>query len=676
MDRDKAERELRELRDQIDYHNYRYYVLDDPEISDAEYDRLMRRLLEMEEASDLPIPPDSPSRRVGAAPIEAFGTVEHTFAMLSLENAMDAGEARELDERIKRHLGRSDDIGYVAEPKLDGVAVELVYERGRFVVGSTRGDGKVGEDVSQNLRTIRSVPLRLRGGGDLPVLDRLEVRGEVYIAIADFEALNRLRAASGEPLFANPRNAAAGSLRQLDSRITAGRPLALFCHGLGQVRGAEIASQWDLLQALPRWGLPVNREVRRCAGIEAAVDYYREMMERREGLSYEVDGVVLKVDDFALQRELGVKARSPRWAFAYKFPPHQETTRVLDITAQVGRTGTLTPVAELEPVRVGGVEIRRASLHNQDEVDKKDVRVGDTVVVQRAGDVIPEVVKVVLTKREGIPPSYKLPRVCPVCGAAVVRPEGEAAARCTGISCPAQLKERAKHFASKGAMDIDGLGEKLVAQLVDKGMVKDVADLYNLTLEDLAGLERMAEKSGRNLKESLTRSKEEVPLDRFIYALGIRFVGEHVAAVLADHFGTFEALQEAGAEALEEIYEIGPQVAGSVVVFFREEKNRETIERLIEAGVNPVGGATKRGDRLAGKTLVITGTMEGMSRAEAERRVAEQGGRVTSSVSKKTDYLVAGASPGSKLDRARALGVAVIGEEEFLEFLGGEGAAH
>jgi len=669
MDQDKAEQELRALREQINYHNHLYYVLDDPEVSDAAYDRLMRRLQELEEAFPELLTPDSPSQRVGAAPLEAFGTVEHTLPMLSLENAMDTGEARELDERIKRQLGMTGDMGYVAEPKLDGVAVELVYERGLFTVGSTRGDGRIGEDVTQNLRTIRSVPLRLLETGDPPLPDRLEVRGEVYIGNADFEALNERRAAEGEPLFANPRNAAAGSLRQLDPRVTAGRPLALFCHGLGEVRGADLTSQWAFLRALPRWGLPVSREVRQCAGIEEAIGYFQDMMERREGLAYEVDGVVLKVDDFSVQRELGVKARSPRWAFACKFPPHQETTRVLDITAQVGRTGTLTPVAELEPVRVGGVEVRRASLHNQDEVDKKDVRVGDTVVVQRAGDVIPEVVKVVASRREGDPPRYRLPAACPVCGAAVVRPEGEAAARCTGLSCPAQLKERIKHFASKGGMDIEGLGDKLVAQLVDKEMVRDVADLYELTLEDLAGLERMAEKSARNLVAAFEESRE-VPLDRFIYALGIRFVGEHVAAVLADHYGSLEALQVSSAEELEAIYEIGPQVAGSVSAFFREAKNLATLERLFEAGVDPAGVETKRGDRLAGKTLVITGTLEGMSRAEAERRVAEQGGRVTSSVSKKTDYVVAGASPGSKLEKARALGVAVIGEEELFELLG------
>lgn len=669
MDKDRVEQELRDLREQINHHNHRYYVLDDPEISDAAYDRLMRRLLELEEAFPEHLTLDSPSQRVGAAPIEAFGTVEHTLPMLSLENAMDTEEARELDERIKRQLGVTGDIGYVAEPKLDGVAVELVYERGLFAVGSTRGDGRIGEEVTQNLRTVRSVPLRLLESGDLPVPDRLEVRGEVYIGIADFETLNERRAAEGEPLFANPRNAAAGSLRQLDPRITAVRPLALFCHGLGELRGAELESQWAFLRALPRWGLPVNREVRRCAGIEEAIDYYQAMMEQREGLAYEVDGVVLKVDDFAVQRELGVKARSPRWAFACKFPPHQETTRVLDITAQVGRTGTLTPVAELEPVRVGGVEVRRASLHNQDEVDKKDVRVGDTVVVQRAGDVIPEVVKVIASKREGDPPPYRLPAACPVCGAAVVRSEGESAARCTGLSCSAQLKEHIKHFASKGAMDIEGLGDKLVAQLVDKGMVRDVADLYDLTQENLAGLERMAEKSADNLFGFFEESKKDVSLERFIYSLGIPSVGSHVSVVLANHFGSIEAMQNSNLDELKSIYDIGPHVSWSIVEFFKDVKNAEILNRLKGKDVWPIVGPTKRGDRLAGKTLVITGTLERMSRAEAERRVAEQGGRVTSSVSKKTDYVVAGASPGSKLEKARALGVAVIGEEELLGLL-------
>ena len=684
MDKEKTGLEIEKLRREIDHHNRRYYTLDDPEISDAEYDRLMRRLVALE--TDFPelVRPDSPTRRVGAAPLEAFTSVEHSLPMLSLENAMDGDEARAFDERVKRHLGTEEEIDYVAELKLDGVAVELVYEAGLFTVGSTRGDGKVGEDVTRNLKTVRSIPLRLRQTGALPVPEHLEVRGEVYIGTTHFETLNRKRADDGEPVFANPRNAAAGSLRQLDSKITASRPLALFCHGLGQVRGAEITSQGGLLEGLSGWGLPVNGEWRRCSGIEAVIEYYREVLEMRETLPYEVDGVVMKVDDFTLHQELGVKSRSPRWAVAYKFPAHQETTRVLDITAQVGRTGTLTPVVALEPVRVGGVEVRRASLHNQDEVDKKDVRVGDTVVVQRAGDVIPEVVKVVLSKRDGDPPRYTLPTTCPVCGAAVVRPEGEVAARCTGLSCPAQLKGHIKHFASKGAMDIDGLGDKLVSQLVEKGLVRDVADLYHLELEDLADLDRMAEKSARNLLEALRPSKDiptdlfeeslersvTIPLNRLVYALGIRHVGEHVASVLAEHFGSLKAIEEAEAEVLEGIHEIGPQVAGSVAAFFRETKNLETIKRLLDAGVKPIEGTPRRGDRLAGKTVVITGTLEGMPRAEAERRVKEQGGRVTSSVSKKTDYVVAGASAGSKLERAKILGVEVIGEVDLLGLLG------
>ena len=659
------------LKKAIEDHNYRYHVLDDPVISDAEYDALFRELEELEASHPAFATPDSPTQRVGARPLEAFSPIEHATPMLGLENAFADSEIEDFDGRVKRFLGIDEAIAYVAEPKLDGVAVELVYVNGLLVSGSTRGDGHVGEDVTGNLKTIGSIPLRLRDSGGKPAPERLEVRGEVYIRLDDFHRLNAEREADGEAAFANPRNAAAGALRQLDPSITASRPLKLFCHGRGVMSGVEIESHHELLDALPGWGLPVNREYRRCAGVSEVLAYYRELDRRRDDLAYEIDGVVLKVDSYALQDRLGVKTRSPRWAIAYKFAPRQEETRILDIATQVGRTGVLTPVARLEPVKVGGVEVSRASLHNQDEVDRKDVRVGDRVVVQRAGDVIPEVVRVLDGDRPDREAPFKLPDRCPVCGARVVRPEGEAAARCTGIACPAQLKERITHFASKGAMDIDGMGEKLVAQLVDKGMVKDVADLYALSREQLEGLDRMAGKSADNLLAAFEASKG-VTLARFIYALGIRFVGEHVAKVLADHLGDLAPLREADAERLQEFHEIGPQAAGSVVAFFREPGNGKIVDRLLAAGVVPKAEIVEREGALAGKTVVLTGTLEAMTRSEAKARIVSLGGRAGSSVSAKTDLVVAGEGAGSKLKKAGELGVKVLTEEAFLAMIGRE----
>lgn len=665
MDREKAKREIDALRGEIERHNWRYYVLDDPEISDAQYDKLMRRLVELEERFPEFRTAASPTQRVGAAPLDEFGQVRHGSPMLSLNNSMSEDETREFDKKVKRFLKfqEAEEIEYVAEPKFDGLGIELVYEEGRFVVGSTRGDGVAGEDVTSNLKTIRALPLKLRGEGT-KIPRRLEVRGEVYMDVENFEALNVEREKKGEPLFANPRNAAAGSLRQLDPSITAGRPLNVFLYALGSVEGWKFESQWDFLQQLPQWGLRVNKHVRKCLGIEDAIGYCNEMLSIREKLPYEIDGVVIKVNSFALQERLGIISRSPRWAIAYKFPPKQETTRILDVVAQVGRTGALTPVAIMEPVRIGGVEVKRATLHNQDEVDRKDVRVGDTVVVQRAGDVIPEVVKVIVSKRPPGAKRYTLPAKCPVCGADVVRLEGEAVSRCTGISCPAQLKEHIQHFASRRAMDVDGLGEKLVEQLVDEGVVKSVADLYFLTEKDLLPLERMAEKSASNLIEAIDKSRETT-LDRLIFALGIRHVGEHVAKVLAGAFGSMEALQNAREDDLLAVKEVGPQIAQSIRTFFAQRANVRVIERLFKGGVkySPVKKAEK--GTLAGKTFVFTGSLEKLGRAEAEKLVEDAGARASGSVSKKTDYVVAGADPGSKYEKAKELGVKILSEEEF-----------
>lgn len=669
MNRETAQKEVVRLRKELEHHNWRYYVLDDPEISDARYDELMRRLMELEEKFPALRTPDSPSRRVGAPPLEEFAQVEHGLPMLSLANAMGVDETREFDRKVKRFLDMPEQstIDYVAEPKFDGLGVELVYEDGVFSVGSTRGDGVRGEDVTVNLRTIRSIPLRLREEG-AHVPRRLEVRGEVYMDLRDFEALNREREKNGEPPFANPRNAAAGSLRQLDSSITARRPLDIFLYAPGRVKGWKCGSQWEFLHQLPRWGLRTNGHVRRCSGIEEAIAYGDELRGMREKLSYEIDGMVIKVNDYSLQEKLGTVSRSPRWAIARKFPPRQETTRVTEIIAQVGRTGALTPVAIMEPVRIGGVEVRRATLHNQDEVARKDVRVGDTVVVQRAGDVIPEVVKVIPGRRPPGTKPYALPSRCPVCGAEVLRLEGEAVARCTGISCPAQLKEHVRHFASRRAMDIDGLGDSLIDQLVDSGTVKSVADLYSLTREDLLSLERMADKSSSNILEAIDRSRRTT-LERLIFALGIRHVGEHVAKVLARAFGSVEKIGKAGEEGLRSIREIGPQIAQSIGAFFSQRANTAVLEKLRKCGVRWKATAAA-GGRFAGKTFVFTGALEKFTREDAQRLVEEEGGRASSSVSKNTDYVVAGADPGSKCEKAKKLGVAILSEDRFLKLMG------
>jgi DNA ligase (NAD+) len=659
----QAAREIARLSAKIEHHNHRYHVLDAPEISDAVYDQLFRRLVELEEAFPQLRNPASPTQRVGAPPAQTFASVCHTIPMLSLGNAMSAEEFQEFDERVRRGLKTSETVEYIAEPKLDGLAVELVYIDGALTIASTRGDGTTGENVTANVKTIRSVPLELRrqrGAPPIPV--RLEVRGEVIFPRVAFERLNRDRAKRDEPPFANPRNAAAGSLRQLDSRITAQRPLDIFCHSSGQIEGAAFDSHWLFLTALRGWGLKINPLNRRCTGADDVVRYHAEINERRESLPYEVDGIVAKVNSVDLQRRLGEVSRSPRWAIAFKFKAQQARTRVKNILASVGRTGALTPVAELEPVPVGGVTVSNASLHNMDEVERKDVRIGDIVIIERAGDVIPYVVGVVTSERTGKERKFHMPATCPVCGSKVLREEGEAAYRCIGMNCPAKLRETVRHFASKYALNIDGLGDKLVAQLIDKDLVKDVSNLYDLTPKDLIDLDRMAEKSAQNIVDAIAGSKHTT-LARFISGLGIPQVGEHMAAVLAEQFGSIDALQRATEEDLLAVRDIGPETAREIRAFFDQKDNHAVIARLLRAGIKFAPQQRSRGTKLSGKTFVLTGALS-MPRDEVVRLIEAQGGKITGSVSKKTDYVVVGDEPGSKLDKAKQLGVRTLDEPE------------
>ena len=664
-------RRVEELRDNIEYHNYRYYSLDDPVVPDAEYDRLLRELESLENQHPELITADSPTQRVGAVPVDAFGEIVHTVPMLSLANAFEDQELVDFDRRVRERL-EVEEVEYSAETKLDGLAASIRYEDGGLVSGATRGDGTRGEDVTQNIRTIKAVPLRLRGD-DFPRV--LEVRGEVFITDDGFRKLNAEQERREEKPFANPRNAAAGGLRQLDPRKTAERNLTMYCYGVGDVREGWLpGTHGRILDRLKHWGLRVSPEAAVVQGVDGCRDYHRDMLVRREGLGYAIDGVVFKVNTIAEQDLLGAVSRAPRWAIAYKFPAEEELTQVRAIDVQVGRTGTLTPVARLEPVQVGGVTVTNATLHNQDEVDRKDVRVGDTVVVRRAGDVIPEVARVVKERRPRRTRRFYLPDRCPVCDSEVVRIEGEAAARCSGgLYCPAQRKQAARHFASRRAMDIEGLGEKLVDQLVDAGLVNSILDIYALTEEQVAALDRMGKKSAANLVAAIARSRRTT-LARFLFALGIRDVGEATAHTLATHFGKVEALRAADDEALQEVPDVGPIVAKEILAFFSEAHNREVLDGLVgllelkpEEGVG--AGADAGDGPLAGKRFVITGTLEAMPRNEAKRRLQALGGKVSGSVSGKTDYLVAGANPGSKRAKAEALEVAVLDEAEFLKLI-------
>lgn len=654
-----------ELRERIDYHNYRYHALDDPEIPDSEYDRLMRELEALEAAHPDLQTPDSPTRRVGAEPVSAFAEVVHATPMLSLGNAFGEEELRDFDRRVRERL-EIDEVEYALEPKLDGLAASLVYVDGHFERGATRGDGERGEDVTRNLRTIPGVPLRLRGDRHPRML---EVRGEVYMTRSGFERLNAKQRAADEKIYANPRNAAAGSLRQLDSTITASRPLTILFHGLGRIEGHPgFDTHRAMTAGLLEWGFPVSRELEVVRGVEGCLSFYEDIGRRRDALDFDIDGVVVKVNGLDQQRALGTVSRAPRWAVACKFPAQEELTVVRGIDVQVGRTGTLTPVARLEPVRVAGVTVTNATLHNQDEVERKDVRAGDTVIVRRAGDVIPEVVRVLPERRpEGTQP-FVLPRECPVCGAPALRSEGESAVRCgAGLSCPAQRKQAITHFASRRALDIEGLGDKLVEQLVDLGMVENVVDLYRLEPEAIAALERMAEKSAANLIEALERSRQTT-LPRFLYGLGIRDVGEATAAALARYFGDLEPLLGASEEVLQEVPDVGPVVAANIRAFLDNPKNRDLVRRLAGILTWPVVSGPGPSP-LAGRTFVITGTLGSMGRSEAKERLQALSAKVAGSVSKKTDYVIAGEAAGSKRDKAERLGVPVLGEEDLIRLL-------
>ncbi len=665
-------KEAEDLRKQIRHHDYLYYVLDSPEISDAAYDLLFRRLEELERACPALITPDSPTQRVGGRPLEKFAQVEHEVPMLSLSNVFNHGELLEFDSRVKRYLGMSGDVVYAVEPKLDGVAVELVYLEGMLVSGSTRGDGYTGEDVTANVRTIRAIPLKLNSVGAFGQASLIDVRGEIFMNRADFDRLNRSREEEGLSSFANPRNASAGSIRQLDPAVTASRPLRFFAYAIGRIEGASPETHWEVLHALAALGIPVNLDNSKlCPNIGAALDHYDRLKDVREGLPYEIDGAVVKVNSMAHQTALGEKTRSPRWAVAFKFEPIQGTTVIRRIEVGVGRTGTLTPVAVMDPVRIGGVQVTRATLHNQDEIERKDIREGDTVVIQRAGDVIPEVVEVVKELRPPDSRPYAIPDTCPVCGSHAVRLEGQAAKRCMNSSCPARLKETVRHFASRTAMDIEGLGTKLVEQLVDKGLVTNAADLFSLDVDTLAGLERMGKKSAANLIDAISRSRK-VSADRFLFALGIPLVGEHVARLLMEAFRDVHELSAQSVDDLQRIRGIGPEVAESVVDFFAEPKNADMIQRLLARDVGPVPlertGRDSAGP-FAGKTVVLTGTLS-MKRSEAKAALEAAGAKVTGSVSSKTDYVIAGQDPGSKLDKARELGIEVLDEDRFRQMLG------
>ena len=663
-----TDNQIQDLRDQLNDHNYRYYVLDDPLISDSEYDQLFRELQKLETDNPNLITEDSPTHRVGAEPLSSFGSWTHRMPMLSLANAMNEDELAAFDTRVKKGLDTEKDLEYMAEPKLDGLAVELVYENGFFVNGSTRGDGITGEDITQNLKTITAIPLSLRKNGQkTPPL--LEVRGEVFITKDGFKKLNRNQEKEELSPFANPRNAAAGSLRQLDSKITATRPLSIYCYEAGRIDGISFDTHEDFLSTLKEWGFPVNPEIQKVNNAETMVAFHRNLEAKRDSLPYGIDGTVFKVNVINQRNALGIRSRSPRWAIAGKFKAQQATTLVQNIIPSVGRTGAVTPVARLEPVNVGGVVVTNATLHNQDEIDRKDVRVGDTVLIQRAGDVIPEVVKVIPAKRPPETKTYQLPTECPSCGQEVSRPEGEVVTRCQNLSCPAQVKGRIEHFVSKGALDIDGFGEKLVDQLVDKKLILTVDDIFKLNFDDLVNLDRMAEKSALNILTAIQDSKQTT-FARFVYALGIRNVGAHLSKVLEKAFvGDIEKFMKAAEEELEAIDEVGPIVAETITTFLSNCTNTNVIESCLSLGIRLKKVEKPKSLLLQGKTFVFTGALTQFSRNEAKEMTEAHGGKVSGSVSKNTDFVVAGPGAGSKLKKATELDIPVLSEAEFLDRL-------
>jgi DNA ligase (NAD+) len=629
---------------------------------------MMQELKQLEENNPQLTSPDSPTARVGAAPLEKFDAVAHTIPMLSLDNGFNDEDILEFDRRVKRNLDTQGNILYTAEPKMDGVAVELIYENGKLATASTRGDGLTGEVITANVKTIKAVALVMQTDSLSAIPSRLEIRGEVFIGLDAFKKFNQERLEQELPPFANPRNAAAGSLRQLDSKITATRPLEIFFYGIGVVEDIAFDSHWKLLKSLKSWGFRINPLIRSTIAIKEVLDYYRELNEKRHALPYDIDGVVVKVDDISLQQRLGATSRSPRWAIAYKFKAMQETTTLEAIEVQVGRTGVLTPVALLMPVNVGGVMVSRATLHNEDEIEKKDIRLGDTVLVQRAGDVIPEIVKVIASKRDGSETQFKMPETCPVCDSPVIRMAGEAAIRCINSSCSAQVKERIKHFASKKAFDIDGLGDKLIDQLVDADLLTSFADIFSLDQETIRDLERMGAKSAANLQNAVEQSKS-ISFGRFLFALGMRHAGEHVSALLAEHFPDLHTLMNCSREELEAIEGIGPIVAESIASFFKREKNRRIIRQILDSGIKFEAASLRKIAKLQDKVFVLTGSLENFTRSQAKELIEAAGGKVSGSVSGNTDYLVTGKSPGSKLDRANKLGVVIIDEAQLKELL-------
>ncbi len=659
MDKSLAQSKIKKLRQEINHHNYLYYSQDNPKISDSEYDKLFKELRELEDKFPDLITNDSPTQRVGAPPLKSFAAVTHKVPLISLDNAFSEEELRDFDERVHKGLNKpsTEKIEYVCEMKMDGLAISLEYKNGKFVRGSTRGDGKQGEDITLNLKTVRSIPLVLNEKVDI------EARGEVYLPYKDFIKFNEERMEAGETKFANPRNAAAGSLRQLDSKITAQRPLAIFNYG-AILEDKKITKHSEVLGYLKDLGFRINPNTEICHGIEAVLKFIHKWESKREALDYEIDGIVIKVNALADQKKLGATTHHPRWAIAYKYQPMQAETMVEDILVQVGRTGAITPVAHLKPVHLAGVVVKRATLHNEDEIKRLGLRIKDYVKVQRAGEVIPEIVKVVKEKRTGHEKEFYMPKKCPVCGGEIFRPEGEAVSRCINFACPAQVKERIRHFCTRGAMDIEHMGPAIIDQLVEKKLIEDVGDIYSLKKDDLTKLERMADKSAQNILDAIEKSKDR-DFERLIFGLGIRNVGRHIAHLLAEQFSSMEKLEQAKEEEISNIYGVGPTVAKSAVHFFNQKTNQQILEKLAQAGIKMKTHISSGPKPLAGKKIVLTGTLETLSRDEAQSLIRKLGGQPSASVSSQTDFLVFGKEPGSKLDKAKKLGVKCLSEEEF-----------